>query len=318
MIIKTKKEIPSGEITDPLIFKERRKLMKAMFATALAGVGVTSTPANSINSAWTDLPKSAPTDNRLTATPAELVKNYTNYYEFAFNKQDATKLAQSLRTDQWSVEICGEAEQPGIYYLEDILRQQVLQEHIYRFRCVEAWSMVVPWIGFPLGELLKTVKPLSTARFVKFTSVLQPEIMPRQRNDAMLAWPYVEGLRIDEAMHPLTILAVGMYGEMLPKQNGAPLRLVVPWKYGFKSIKAVVKIELTKRAPITSWSQFAPREYGFYSNVNPAVAHPRWSQNSERQLGSGFFSSRRQTELFNGYGEQVASLYSDMDLRHFF
>jgi sulfoxide reductase catalytic subunit YedY len=178
--------------------------------------------------------------------------------------------------------------------------------------------MVVPWVGFSLSHLLKTVKPLSTARFVKFTAVHQPEIMPRQHNNAMLEWPYVEGLRIDEAMHPLTILAVGMYGDIMPKQNGAPLRLVVPWKYGFKSIKAVVKIELLKRPPVTSWSQFAPNEYGFYSNVNPAVAHPRWSQSSERQLGSSFFTPRRKTELFNGYGEQVASLYSDMDLRHFF
>jgi sulfoxide reductase catalytic subunit YedY len=165
---------------------------------------------------------------------------------------------------------------------------------------------------------LKTVKPLSTANFVKFTAVYQPDIMPKQHDHAMLEWPYVEGLRIDEAMHPLAILAVGMYGETLPKQNGAPLRLVVPWKYGFKSIKAIVKIELLKRAPVTTWTKFAPNDYGFYSNVNPAVAHPRWSQNSERQLGSGFFTPRRQTELFNGYGDQVASLYSNMDLRHFF
>ncbi|MDO9269042.1 MAG: protein-methionine-sulfoxide reductase catalytic subunit MsrP [Methylobacter sp.] len=318
MIIKTTKDIPASEITDPLIFKERRKIIKAMLATVFSGVGIAPALANNHNPAWATLPKSDFSTDLLTPTPAELIKNYTNYYEFAFNKQDSTSLAQKLRTDPWSIEISGEVEKPGNYYLEDILRQQTLQEHIYRFRCVEAWSMVVPWVGFSLGNLLKTVKPLSTANFVKFTAVHQPEIMPRQHNNAMLEWPYVEGLRIDEAMHPLTILAVGMYGDVLPKQNGAPLRLVVPWKYGFKSIKAIVKIELLKRPPITSWSQFAPDEYGFYSNVNPAVAHPRWSQNSERQLGSSFFTSRRQTELFNGYGEQVASLYRDMDLRHFF
>ncbi|MGZ4989721.1 MAG: protein-methionine-sulfoxide reductase catalytic subunit MsrP [Methylobacter sp.] len=318
MIIKTTKEIPAGEITDPSIFRQRRKIVKAMLATMVAGAGIASASVDSNSPAWADLPADDFSTELLTPTPAKLIKNYTNYYEFAFNKQDATKLAQNLRTDPWSVEISGEVEKPGIYYLEDILRRQTLQERIYRFRCVEAWSMVVPWVGFSLGDLLKTVKPLSAARFIKFTSVLQPEIMPRQHNNAMLEWPYVEGLRIDEAMHPLTILAVGMYGDKLPKQNGAPLRLVVPWKYGFKSIKAIVKIELLKRPPVTSWSQFAPNEYGFYSNVNPAVAHPRWSQSSERQLGSGFFTPRRETELFNGYGEQVASLYRDMDLRHFF
>lgn len=318
MIIRTIKDIPASEITDPLIFRQRRKIIKAMLATMVTGAGIAPVLASNNNSAWADLPKGDFSSDHLTPTPAELIKNYTNYYEFAFNKQDSTKLAQNLPIDPWSIEISGEVEQPGIFYLEDILRQQTLQEHIYRFRCVEAWSMVVPWIGFSLGNLLKTVKPLSTAKFVKFSSVHQPEIMPRQRNNAMLEWPYVEGLRIDEAMHPLAILAVGMYEDILPKQNGAPLRLVVPWKYGFKNIKAIVKIELLKKPPITSWSQFAPKEYGFYANVNPAVSHPRWSQNSERQLGSGFFTSRRQTELFNGYGEQVASLYNDMDLRHFF
>jgi len=318
MIIKTKNDIPASEITDPLIFRGRRKIIKAVLAVMGAGAGISPILADSNKPAWADLPTGDFSADLLTPTPAELIKNYTNYYEFSFNKKDAANLAQNLRTDPWSVEISGEVEKPGSYYLEDVLRQQTLQERIYRFRCVEGWSMVVPWVGFSLGELLKTVKPLSTAQFVKFTAVYQPEIMPRQRNNAMLEWPYVEGLRIDEAMHPLTILAVGMYGDILPKQNGAPLRLVVPWKYGFKSIKAIVKIELLKRPPVTSWNQFAPNEYGFYSNVNPAVAHPRWSQSSERQLGSGFFTPRRQTELFNGYGEQVASLYSDMDLRHFF
>jgi sulfoxide reductase catalytic subunit YedY len=267
---------------------------------------------------WSNLPKSQFSLKGLTPTDAELIKNYTNYYEFSFNKQDSTRLAQALQTDPWSVEISGEVEKPGVYHLEDILRTQTVEERIYRFRCVEAWSAVIPWVGFPLGNLLKTVKPLSTAKFVKFTTLLQPETMSNQRSTAMLDWPYIEALRMDEAMHPLTILAVGMYGDVLPKQNGAPLRLVVPWKYGFKSIKAIVKIELLKKPPLTTWHKSAPNEYGFYANVNPEVPHPRWSQNSERVLGSGFFTPRRQTELFNGYAEQVASLYHDLDLRHFF
>jgi sulfoxide reductase catalytic subunit YedY len=318
MIIKTQKDIPASEITDPVIFRQRRKIIKAMLATMVAGSGISQIWANGNKPVWGDLPESIFSADLLTPTPAELVKNYTNYYEFSLNKKDSAHIAQNLSTDSWSVEISGEVEKSASYYLEDILRRQTLQEYIYRFRCVEGWSMVVPWVGFSLGNLLKMAKPLSTANFVKFTSVYQPDTMPKQRSNALHEWPYVEGLRMDEAMHPLTILAVGMYGDILPKQNGAPLRLVVPWKYGFKSIKAIVKIELLEKPPITTWNKFAADEYGFYANVNPAVAHPRWSQNSERQLGSGFFTPRRQTELFNGYSEQVASLYSSMDLRHFY
>ncbi len=317
MIIKTHKDIPSSEITDEKVFNERRTLIKAMLATAVGASIPTAWANNAKPNAW-NVAKSDLSNNALTPTPIELVKNYTNYYEFTLNKEDSTKLAQNFIADSWSLEISGEVEKAGTYHLEDILRQQTLEERIYRFRCVEAWSMVVPWVGFSLANLLKLAKPLSTAHFVKFTTIQQPETMPNQRNNVMLDWPYIEGLRIDEAMHPLTMLAVGMYGDALPKQNGAPLRLVVPWKYGFKSIKAIVKIELLKAPPLTTWNKSAPAEYGFYANVNPAVSHPRWSQNSERQLGSGFFTSRRQTELFNGYGEQVASLYQDMDLRHFF
>lgn len=317
MIIKTKKDIPSSEITPPEIFKERRKFIQ-MLGLTLAGVNIPSVFASEEKPNFANVVKSTTLDNSLKPTPVELVKNYTNYYEFTFNKEDSTKLAQSMVIDPWSVEISGEVEKPAIYHLEDILNKQTLEERIYRFRCVEGWSMVVPWVGFSLANLLKMAKPLSTAQFVKFTTIQQPETMPNQRNSKMLDFPYVEGLRIDEAMHPLTMLAVGMYGETLPKQNGAPLRLVVPWKYGFKSIKAIVKIELLKKPPLTTWNQSASQEYGFYANVNPSVPHPRWSQNSERLLGSGFFTSRRQTELFNGYGEQVASLYQDMDLRHFF
>ncbi len=313
MIIKTKKDIPFREITDPLIFNQRRKIIKALFASAVAGSTFSSAFAAG-EPDWKDLPKTNFLANTEIPTSIDLVKNYTNYYEFTFNKEDSTHLAQSLKIDPWSVEITGEVEKSVTLHIDDLLSQQPLQEFVYRLRCVEGWSMVVPWVGFPLASLLKRVKPLSSAKFVKFTSVHQPEVM----HNTMLEWPYVEGLRIDEAVHPLTILAVGMYGNSLPKQNGAPLRLVVPWKYGFKSIKAIVKIELLKNAPITTWNKYAPNEYGFYANVNPSVPHPRWSQFSERQIGSRFFTPRRQTELFNGYGEQVASMYQDMDLVHFF
>ena len=316
MIIKTTKAIPSHEITDEKVFKERRTLIKSMMAATLVGNSQTLLAQSSAK--WPTLAQSDLSAKTLTPTPEKLVKEYTNYYEFSFNKEDSTKLAQSLAIDPWSIEISGEVENAGKFYLEDILSKQTLEERIYRFRCVEAWSMVVPWVGFPLVNLLNMAKPLSSANFVKFTTAQQPDVMPNLRNESILQWPYTEGLRIDEAVHPLTILAVGMYGDALPKQNGAPLRLIVPWKYGFKSAKAIVKIELLKKAPLTSWNKSAPDEYGFYANVNPSIPHPRWSQNSERLLGSGFFTSRRQTELFNGYGSQVAGLYSDMDLRHFF
>ena len=313
MRIITKKEIPGGEITDPQIFYQRRKLIKAMLATAAVGTSLSSnfaqgeTGTNNFLGTATEL-------NKSNATPSDLVKNYTNYYEFTFDKEDSTRLAQKLEIDPWHVEIAGEVEKNITLQLDDILRQQSLGEYVYRLRCVEGWSMVIPWTGFPLASLIKRAKPLSTAKFVRFTSTHQPEVM----RNTMLQWPYVEGLRIDEAVHPLTILAVGMYGEKLPKQNGAPLRLVVPWKYGFKSIKAIVKIELLKTAPVTTWNLYAPKEYGFYANVNPSVPHPRWSQISERQIGSRFFTPRKPTEQFNGYAEQVASMYSDMDLAHFF
>lgn len=318
MIIKTDKTIPASEITDPLVFNQRRNIIKALVAGALLPSAIVDVAAKPYSPKWPGLINNPNSLNSEATTPVDTVKNYTNYYEFSFNKEDSTELAQNLRTDNWTIEMAGEIEKPGHYQLEDILKQQSLQEFVYRFRCVEAWSMVIPWVGFPLADLIKTVKPLSTAKFVKFTTVYQPDTMPKQRINAMLEWPYTEALRIDEAVHPLTILAVGMYGDVLPKQNGAALRLVVPWKYGFKSIKAVVKIEFLKKAPMTTWHAFAPMEYGFYANVNPAVPHPRWSQFSERQLTSGYFTPRRQTELFNGYADQVAPLYSNMDMRHFF
>lgn len=315
MIIKTNKDIPSSEITDYEVFKNRRLIIKSLLAAT--GASILPVSANE-SKTFSNLKPSDYSKKELEQTPSDVVKNYTNYYEFSFNKEDSTTLAQKLITDPWSIEITGAVEKPIKLNLEDVLKQYTLEERIYRFRCVEAWSMVVPWVGFPLADLLKQVKPLSNAQFVKFTSVLQPETMPNQFKNSLLSWPYIEGLRIDEAMHPLTILAVGMYGETLPKQNGAPLRLIVPWKYGFKSIKAIVKIELVENPPLTAWNESAPKEYGFYANVNPDVAHPRWSQSSERVLGSGFFTPRRKTELFNGYAEQVAALYKDLNLQAFF
>lgn len=308
MLIRSKPDILASEITQPAIFEQRRSILKALLSGSVAASGILP----GVGLAMADSAQQI-----LTPTPIKLVKNYTNYYEFGFNKEDASRLADKLTLQPWTIEISGEVEKPLTFNVDELISKQAIQEYIYRFRCVEGWSMVVPWQGFSLQNLLKQIKPLSSANFVKFTSVAQPEAMPMLAKKAMLDWPYVEALRIDEAAHPLTILATGMYGAPLSKQNGAPLRLVVPWKYGFKSIKAIVKIELLKRPPLTSWNKFAPDEYGFYANVNPNVPHPRWSQASERALGSDFFTARRQTELFNGYAAQVAGLYRDMDLTHF-
>jgi sulfoxide reductase catalytic subunit YedY len=242
------------------------------------------------------------------------ITTYNNYYEFGTDKSDPAENAQKLRPQPWNVTVGGEAEVTGTYGIEDILKPHPLEERIYRLRCVEAWSMVVPWVGFPLGDLLKRFKPTSKAKFVEFKTLYDPKQMPGQRS-RVLDWPYVEGLRMDEAMHPLTLMAVGLYGKALPNQNGAPLRLIVPWKYGFKGIKAIVGIKFTEQAPRTTWSLSAPGEYGFFANVNPAVDHPRWSQATERHIGGSLFDQRRPTLPFNGYGAQVASLYNGMDLR---
>jgi methionine sulfoxide reductase catalytic subunit len=245
------------------------------------------------------------------------ISTYNNYYEFGTDKSDPSQNAQKFRTQPWNVTIGGEAEVTGAFTLEDILKPHPLEERVYRLRCVEAWSMVVPWVGFPLGDLLKRFKPTSKAKFVEFKTLYDPKQMPGQRS-SVLEWPYVEGLRMDEAMHPLTLLAVGLYGKALPNQNGAPLRLIVPWKYGFKGIKAIVSIKFTERAPRTTWAGSASNEYGFFANVNPAVDHPRWSQASERHIGANTFGPRQPTLPFNGYAAQVAALYNGMDLRKFF
>lgn len=250
-------------------------------------------------------------------TPFTDATQYNNFYEFGPDKGDPAANAGTLKTEPWSVVIDGEVDKPGRYSLEDLLKSQQLEERIYRLRCVEAWSMVIPWLGFPLSALLERVGPRSSAKFVRFETLSDPKTMPGQRSKfALIDWPYVEGLRMDEAMHPLAILAVGMYGRELPNQNGAPLRLVVPWKYGFKSIKSIVRISLVAEQPQTTWQSIAAQEYGFYANVNPQVDHPRWSQARERRLPSGLFSPNvRETQLFNGYAEQVAPLYAGLDLR---
>jgi sulfoxide reductase catalytic subunit YedY len=245
------------------------------------------------------------------------ITTYNNYYEFGTDKSDPAQNSQGFRPQPWKVAVSGEAEVGGSYTLEDILKPHPLEERIYRLRCVEAWSMIVPWVGFPLGDLLKRFKPTSKAKFVEFKTLYDPKQMPGQRS-RVLEWPYVEGLRIDEAMNSLAIVAVGLYGKAMPNQNGAPLRLIVPWKYGFKGLKAIVAIKFTETLPRTTWALSAPNEYGFFANVNPAVDHPRWSQASERHIGGGLFDQRRPTLPFNGYGAQVASLYSGMDLRKFF
>lgn len=314
MLIKIKTNILNSEIIDRAVFESRREFIKA--ATVLSAGVMLPRPGHAATGKYHDAPV-WPYSAKLPVTDREDVASYTNYYEFSTNKKDSTVLARALTTKPWSVEVAGEAEKPGVYNLEDILKDNPVQERIYRFRCVEAWSMVVPWIGFPLGDMLKRFKPTSKAKFVEFTTLYNPEIMIGQRS-SVLDWPYVEGLRMDEAMHPLTIMATGMYGDELPNQNGAPLRLIVPWKYGFKSIKAIVKIQFIENMPETAWHKSAPDEYGFYANVNPEVAHPRWSQSRERVLGSSIFTPKRDTEKFNGYGGEVAALYSGMDLTKYF
>ena len=252
------------------------------------------------------------TDEPMTAYQS--VTTYNNYYEFGIEKEDPARNAHTLQTRPWTISVEGEVARPQTIDVDTLLHWFTPEQRVYRMRCVEAWSMVIPWLGFPLADLIKRLEPTGNAKFIEFTTLLDPKQMPGQ-TDPILKWPYVEGLRLDEAMHPLTLIAVGLYGKVLPNQNGAPLRLVVPWKYGFKGVKSIVKIRLTDTQPKTTWALAAPREYGFYANVNPAVDHPRWSQATERRIGD---FTRRPTLPFNGYADQVASLYADMDLRRNF
>jgi sulfoxide reductase catalytic subunit YedY len=296
-------DLKQSEVTDEQVFVNRRHLL-----AGLAGFGL----AGGLPSALS----AAQRAEELVPNEWEDITSYNNYYEFGTGKSDPAKYAGALTTAPWSVEINGLVDRPAVYHLEDILQKMAIEERIYRFRCVEAWSMVVPWNGFELADLLNMAGVQSQAKYVAFQTLYRPEEM-RGQNYPVLDWPYLEGLRLDEAMHPLTLMANGIYGKQIPNQNGAPLRLVVPWKYGFKSIKSIVKITLTDTMPPTSWSLANAREYGFYSNVNPQVDHPRWSQATERRIGGGLFAKRQPTLMFNGYQEDVAEMYKDMDLTKF-
>ena len=310
MLIRHAAKIRSSEITPKSVFLNRRSLLAGGAAMTIAG-GLRPSPAQAAKLDYVPSPTPAPGE----VTDYEDATSYNNFYEFGFDKDDPKTYAGALTTEPWSVQIDGLVGKPGTYALEDLI-PATLEERIYRFRCVEAWAMVVPWIGFPLASLLEKVEPLGSARYVAFETLVRPSEMRAQRGLFQgIDWPYREGLRLDEAMHPLTILANGMYGEELPNQNGAPLRLVVPWKYGFKSIKSIVRISLVEEMPPTTWNMMLPNEYGFYSNVNPNVDHPRWSQATERVVGSGLFAKKQPTLMFNGYEEEVAALYDGMDLR---
>ncbi|GAA5216064.1 protein-methionine-sulfoxide reductase catalytic subunit MsrP [Corallincola platygyrae] len=321
-----------ADVTDESLYRQRRQFIKLM---AGAGAATTFSPAANALGWFGDDEKEAaaprqilqfkpePRPKDLVLTAEKKVISYNNFYEFGTGKADPANNAQQFRTSPWKVTIDGEAEKTGTFDFDEIMKWINLEERIYRLRCVEAWSMVIPWVGFPLAELLKRFKPTSSARYVAFETLYDPDQMPGQRNPWQgggIKYPYVEGLRIDEAMHPLTLMAVGVYGKTLPPQNGAPLRLVVPWKYGFKSIKSIVRISFTNHEPPTTWNLSAPHEYGFYANVNPKVSHPRWSQASERLLTSGglFDQQRVPTQLFNGYAGEVAALYNNMDLSKYY
>jgi sulfoxide reductase catalytic subunit YedY len=307
--------IPSSEITDKKVFLSRREVLGAAAALAAVFTGARRVLAQQPAPHGRRLQTvKSPLSTSETPNTWEHITTYNNFYEFDSGAGGGpAKLARNFKTvEPWTVAVEGECEKPGKVTLEDVMKGETLEDRIYRHRCVEAWSMVIPWVGFPLGNFIKRCRPTSKARFVEFTTLYDPRQFPGQ-NNPVLDWPYVEGLRLDEAMHPLTIFGVGVYGEVLPVQNGAPLRLVVPWKYGFKSIKSIVKVKFVEKAPINSWQRAYPQAYGFYANVNPAVDHPNWSQATERRLPSLFRSTK--TVLFNGYGDQVASLYAGMDLK---
>lgn len=309
MLLRHAPDLSEREVTPRDLYLNRRHLLAGFGGMMLAGAGAAQAAVKS------------PFSTDETPTSLKDITSYNNFYEFGTDKSDPARNAGRLTVKPWKVKIDGMVGKPGEYDLDDLLKGMTIEERIYRMRCVEGWSMVIPWNGFPLASLLKRVEPQSGAKFVAFETLVRPSEMSGQGGlFKILDWPYVEGLRLDEAMNPLTLLATGLYGENLPNQNGAPLRLVVPWKYGFKGIKSIVRISLTDKQPATSWNIQAPQEYGFYSNVNPEVDHPRWSQATERRIGDGggLFAKRRPTLPFNGYADQVASLYAGMDLRKFY
>jgi len=317
MLIRRAPRFAASEITDPTLYLSRRELMSGAAAAlvlspslALAAAPALAPLAATRNAAF------SVTD---TPTKVDAATTYNNFYEFGVNKDDPSRLGHTLRPRPWTVQVDGFVNKPKTFDIDELIKLFPLEERVYSLRCVEAWSMVIPWIGFPLASLLKRVEPTGQAKFVEFTTLLDPNQFPAQKPGffgfSSLDWPYVEGLRLDEALNPLTLLTVGMYGKVLPNQNGAPIRIVVPWKYGFKSAKSIVRIRLVGEQPKTAWEKAAPSEYGFYSNVNPAVSHPRWSQADERRLGE---FRRRPTLPFNGYADQVASLYTGMDLKKYY
>ncbi|MBM4161682.1 MAG: protein-methionine-sulfoxide reductase catalytic subunit MsrP [Ignavibacteria bacterium] len=314
MLIKKPDGVKSSEITPERHYINRREFIRT---ASLAGIGLTTAsflPEALVGQDRWPRGKKGPYDTDEEVNSFKEITTYNNFYEFGTDKGDPAEYSGRFKPKPWTVRIDGEVKRAATFNLEDLLKPHKLEDRIYRMRCVEGWSMVIPWRGFPLADLIKRVEPTSRAKFVAFETVYRPEEMPGQKSD-VLGWPYVEGLRLDEALNPLTILSVGLYGKELPNQNGAPLRLVVPWKYGFKGIKSIVKIRFVEKQPPTTWNLSAPDEYGFYSNVNPDVDHPRWSQKSERRIGEFF---KRKTLPFNGYADQVAHLYAGMDLRKYF
>ncbi len=309
-------DIKSSEITERRVFEQRRRFLRG---SLLAGAALAAGPASLLAARLEPAKqiieqRDSPYSTEEDLTPYKKVAGYNNFYEFGIDKRDPARHSGGMTTRPWSLEVAGECAKPGTYDLEDFIAPHKLEERIYRLRCVEAWSMVIPWVGIPMGKALQRFEPNSHAKYVAFTTLYRPEEMPGQKRQ-VLDWPYREGLRLDEAMHPLTLFAVGLYGQILPNQNGAPIRVVVPWKYGFKSIKSIVRVEFTRDQPRTSWNDSSPREYGFYSNVNPEVDHPRWSQSKERRIGDFF---KRPTQMLNGYAEQVGNLYAGMDMAKFY
>ena len=319
MLVKKRSDSLESQITSESLYRRRREFMRNA-GLVIAGAAVSSVFPKTVSSAFAQDAKTwkpsnpGKFDTTEELTPFKDITSYNNFYEFGVDKDDPARYAGSLKTEPWTISVEGYVKKAAVYHLEDVLKGETKEDRIYRHRCVEGWSMVIPWLGFPLANFIKRLEPTSKAKYVAFETKLAPDEMPGERS-GVLQWPYVEGLRMDEAMHPLTLLAVGLYGKPLPNQDGAPIRLVVPWKYGFKSIKSIVKISFVEDQPPTSWNRAASNEYGFYSNVNPDVDHPRWSQSHERRIGEFF---KRKTLMFNGYAEQVAGMYSGMDLRKYF
>lgn len=312
MLIQPPNDILSSEITPPEVYRERRRFMQGMGVLA-AGATLGSATDVQAGVKLAGVRSSAYKLNE-AKTPYKSVTTYNNFYEFGTGKSDPAENAGHFKTRPWTVTVEGEVGKPGVYDIDSLLKLAPLEERVYRMRCVEGWSMVIPWVGFPLQEIIRRANPTGNAKYVEFVTLNDPGQMPGQRS-RVLDWPYVEGLRMDEAMNPLTLLAVGLYGEVLPHQNGAPIRLVVPWKYGFKSAKSIVRIRFVEKQPLTAWMKATPDEYGFYSNVNPQVDHPRWSQAKERRIGEFF---KRDTLMFNGYGAQVAQMYRGLDMKRYF